>query len=87
MRVSIEKSTNHGVFVILIKPTIQNYEWSVFRLDSVVEISLDKSKSLIIVKQAQNIIIPYITKEFKGFCVNKFGINFQETVDLIFSLW
>ena len=35
--------TNHGVLVILIKPTIRNYEWSVFHLDDVVEISLDKS--------------------------------------------
>ena len=35
--------TNHGAFVIPIKPTIQNYEWSVFHLDGVVEISIDKS--------------------------------------------
>jgi len=56
LRVLIEKSTNilphdnsktsYSVFVILIKPTIQSYEWSVFRLDSVVEISLDKSRTL-----------------------------------------
>jgi len=32
-----------GGFVILIKPTIQNHEWSVFHLDDVVDISLDKS--------------------------------------------
>ena len=35
---------NHGVFAIPIKPTIQNHEWSVFHLDDVVDISLDKSK-------------------------------------------
>jgi len=54
MRVPSEKTANilphdnskinHGVFAIPIKLTIQNHEWSVFHLDDVVDISLDKNR-------------------------------------------